>query len=269
MSDLLVFFRGVESSQLADPGQQLTQVLVFRKKLEEDKQHLYEVFDELDDFKQRLRKHMANWVLRHEQDQPLGTSVPEPTQLPLTFTVDIVAAESPEPEDVSATRPELDEAERLADQGQLTEAETDFARSIVGEPDPDAFNRYGHFLLRVGRLSKAETMYERVLELAESSGDELWKANAYGNLGLIYQKRGEFERAGEMLCQALLIFESLAGTKGMATAHCALGWNFQKQNDLERARAAWWQARDRYSGMDDLGMVEKVEAWIRRPAALW
>ena len=93
--------------------------------------------------------------------------------------------------------PELDKAERLAKEGQLTDAEVIFARAISSTSDPAAFIRYGDFLNRVGRLVQAEEMYRKVLGLSGSDKDE-WSARAYGNLGVIFRIRGDLEQAEEL-----------------------------------------------------------------------
>ncbi len=224
LSDLVVFFRAPDPRQIADPGPQLERVLAFKEDLEASKRHLFTVFDELNLFQRRLRRHLAAWVYAHEQRKPLGPSALIPLE-PLP--------DRPQDDDVRRN-PALEEAERLAGAGRLTEAEAIFARSIAGGSDPDAFNRYGHFLSHIGRLAQAEVMYERVLELAERAGEE-WSGKGYGNLGLIYKTRGDLHRAEEMHHKALVIAERLGSRVGMAIQYSNLGVLYRERGELENA----------------------------------
>ena len=130
--------------------------------------------------------------------------------------------------------PELDKAERLAEEGQLTDAEVIFARAISSASDPTAFIRYGDFLNRVGRLVQAEEMYRKVLGLSGPDKDE-WTAAAYGGLGLIAGSRGHLDQAEELHRKSLQINEQLGHREGMATAYGNLGGIAQTRSDLEQA----------------------------------
>ena len=227
MSDMVVLFKAVDPAQLANPGAQLKKVLKFKKRLERIKEHYFGEFDELRLFRQLLRKQLAAWVRAHEQEDRLGPAPVYPTTDDSTAAEPVEYGETPGNSD-------LDQAQQLADEGRLTDAEAIFARLIVAENDPDAFNRYGHFLKRVGRLAQAEVMYQRVLKLAETSGEE-WSAIAYGNLGVIYRIRGELDQAEEMQREALEINEQLGRREGMATAYGSLGNIYRIRGELDQA----------------------------------
>ena len=137
--------------------------------------------------------------------------------------------------------PELDKAERLAEEGQLTDAEVIFARAISSASDPAAFIRYGDFLNRVGRLVQAEEMYRKVLGLSGPDKDE-WSARAYGNLGAISQIRGDFEQAEELYRKALQIAEQLGHREWSATAYGSLGIIARIRGDFEQAEELYRKA---------------------------
>ena len=137
--------------------------------------------------------------------------------------------------------PELDKAERLAEEGQLTDAEVIFARAISSARDPAAFLRYGDFLNRVGRLVQAEEMYRKVLGLSGSDKDE-WSARAYGNLGDIARIRGDFEQAEELHRKALQIHEQLGHREGVAANYRSLGDIAETRGDFEQAEELYRKA---------------------------
>ncbi len=129
----------------------------------------------------------------------------------------------------------LTEAKRLANDGKLTEAETLFARTVVGRRDQNAYNRYGNFLARVGRLAQAEDMYKSVFDAAELTDDDTWRAIAYGNLGNIYQTRGELDKSEQMYHKAMEIDERLGRQEGMADQYGNLGLIYWKRGELDKA----------------------------------
>jgi len=64
--------------------------------------------------------------------------------------------------------------------------------------DLDAINYEGRIHLLRGELDQAVESYSRIIEIALAQKDEMWKAIAFGNLGLIYLTRGDLDRAEEM-----------------------------------------------------------------------
>ena len=191
MRQLVAFFKAVEQSKLSDPGEQLNKVLEFKRELESSKRLLFSTFDEISSFEQQLRRHLAKWVREHEQGRTgKATGTQHPAVDAATAIMPLnTSTQEPRAATQSQRSEILVEAERLANQGRITDAETLFARAIAKGNDPDAFNSYGGLLLRVGRLAQAQVMFERVLELAEGSG-ESWKGIAYGNLGQLYRPGG-------------------------------------------------------------------------------
>lgn len=240
MREVVVFFKWVDPQQLADPGPQLQKVLEFRRRLEESKEHLFMTFDEPLLFRSTLRRYLARWVHAYERGvleprkvvQPAAPIEEEPSHVPL-----------------------LEEAERLADEGRLTDAEALFAKSIVAGSDPEAFNRYGHFLRRFDRLAQAKVMYERVVDLGKDCGAE-WMAKGYGNLGVVYQIRSEDEHAEEMFLKAKEIYERLDRHDGVADQYSNLGLVYQTRGQLDRAEQAFLRAMDIYRELGHQGLAD-------------
>jgi tetratricopeptide (TPR) repeat protein len=218
LREIAVFFKGVSSAQLNDPGPQLKNVLRFREKLETSRELLFRAFDREAEFERHLRGLLAQWRRDHE-DGNLGkgrSGSPRPPLMPPPS--DEISA----PKSTSPNQALLEEAWRCAEAGRLTEAETLFARAVARGDDPEGFRGYGAFLLRAGRRAQAEVMFDRILELASAS-DKTWQAIAYGNIGLVRELSGDFAGAEEMHRKSLAIHQELGRLDGMAQVQNNLG----------------------------------------------
>ena len=245
MRHRVVFFKQLSPDQLANPDTQLKRVLKFKQQAERDRQPLFHTLDDLRAFERMIRKLLARWLTDHERETLEKVRGPGPTeeteQLPSTADVSDEMAEPTEVAEPSETaaaerqRGLLADADRLADAGQLVEAEQMFAQAVVDGEDWIAFNRYGHFLRRLDRLTHAEAMYQRVLELAENRANEIARSLAYGNLGLVYNSRGDLDRAEEMIRRSLEIDERLGRQEGMANAYGNLGMVYRARGELDQA----------------------------------
>src|SRR5207245_477858 len=65
MKDIVVMFKGVDPRQLSDPGDQLQQVLGFKRALEDQKAILFATFDSGEEFERDLRSHLFRWIREH------------------------------------------------------------------------------------------------------------------------------------------------------------------------------------------------------------
>jgi len=275
MQQIVHFFKGVDPRHLADPGKQLQQVLDHKKKIE--RTHFYGTFDSINEFQERLRRQLAQWLRDHENGRSKDTKN-APVQ-PMHSTTDGLGLGPPATELSASAVMEipaaLKDAWKLADDGNLTEAEAKFAQAVARGDDAAAFIEYGKFLARIGRLTQAEVMFQRAIELADTNGDsksaahatrrlgvlrmntgtlteaeeltirsaELAKksgaddalADAYGSLGLIYRTRGDLDQAETMFQQALAIDEKLGRLEGMARGNGNLGVIYRTRGDLDGA----------------------------------
>jgi tetratricopeptide (TPR) repeat protein len=233
MRHIVALFKAVDPSKLSDPGDQLKKVLEFKRDLEISKKILFKTFDETSEFQKTLRSHLANWVREHEQErgEPKRISEVAPSGSSLSAIDAVQLSEDP------IANPLVKKAENLARQGRLTDAEVAFAKAIATGDDPDACNRYGVFLHRMGRLKQAELMYERVLNLG-GRGSPKWKAIGYSNLGRVYAERGELDRAVDMHRRSLTLEKRLGRDKGIVLSHINIGVTFLTRSDEEQA-ARW------------------------------
>lgn len=211
MREIVAFFKAVDPSKLSDPGEQLQKVLDFKRELERQKMMLFSTFDNSAGFTHQLRRHLAKWVRDHEREKAGRPSdgparrVTEPPIPPLSSPAPSAATEA------SSGRQLLERAEWLANSGHITDAETLFARATAKGDDPIAFIRYGIFLTRLGRVSQAQVMYERVRELA-GSGEES-----------IHRLRGELDESERMILQSLAIHERMNNQEEIANDLGKLG----------------------------------------------
>lgn len=228
MRQVLAFFKAVDPSKFSDPGPQLEQVLKFKSELEASRRILHTTFDEISVFQKHLRAQLARWVRDHGTGDLKKAGIVEQPYSALDRSLELAA-----PGRNADSSLDLKEAHSLASQGRLTEAETKYARAIARGGSPDAFNRYGHFLVRGGRLSQAQVMYERVLELTPS--DPTWQASAYSSLGLIHRIRGDHSQAEVMFRKSLEIEKRLNHPEGMADQYANIGIILKRLGDLDEA----------------------------------
>ena len=70
--DLWIFFKDVDADSSEDPGQQLRQVLAFRRRLESEQQVLYKNFADESDFYAKFNTHLLRHLLALQLEKPHG-----------------------------------------------------------------------------------------------------------------------------------------------------------------------------------------------------
>jgi tetratricopeptide (TPR) repeat protein len=119
-----------------------------------------------------------------------------------------------------------------------TDIALEVVTEILGELPDDLFalNQRGRIHGMLGNLEKAESDYQRVLELASETGDDPALATALGNLGLIHQARDELDEAEGMHLKSLEIAEKL-GLQQIVASQCGnLGLVYIGKNKLDEAK---------------------------------
>lgn len=187
MRQIVIAFKGVDPRQLSDPGAQLQQVLDFKKDLEKSKTHLFKTFDTIEEFCKLLRKHLAEW-LRNQEKMNAGVSTPEPISVEPVLEIELDDNNQSRVSHLGST---TEVAWKLANEGQLIEAEVEFAKRTIGQQDPYALVGYGRFLAKLGRQQQAKVMFEGAVNIATSQKDEKAIAYAYGGLGDLLHIRGD------------------------------------------------------------------------------
>jgi tetratricopeptide (TPR) repeat protein len=225
MRETVPFFKTVSERQLRDPGDELQRVQQFRQRVEFERTTRFDVFSTVDDFKQRLRRHLSRWLVDHEHEHrsPVTLATPVPNDLP----------DARPTEREWASPPSLD--------------------------DPDGLNQFGLNIQREGMLKEAETLHLRALELADENDRDDAAAVALGHLGIIYQMQHELDKAESAFSRALDMFETLQKDKGLAAVYSGLGTVYLARNDLDKAQAMFSRALDLEV---KLGRVQgKVACW--------
>ena len=182
LREIAAFFKAPDPRQMSDPGDQLRKVLDFKRQLERTKELLFRTFDDVSSFQRDLQGLLAKWIRAHEQGEKgstikLAPGEPsiEPPPAGLLPTASVTAGLT----HLDRSREVLEEAERLAAQGRLTDAEMLFARAMAKDNEPGTALQYARFLRRLGRFSQAQAMLEGILERPTAAGEEHWKAGAY------------------------------------------------------------------------------------------
>jgi hypothetical protein len=178
MREIVVLFKNLDPAELRDPGPQLNKVLEFRKHLENETSFLFEVFDELSNFQQRLRRHLAGWVRNHEREEegqpPVDLVTSATARRPTT-----VERAIPVPRESGSAA--VRDAKALAQAGHVTQAEQALARVMVidherapSDETLEAMVRYGDLQLQVHSYAAAEEVFKQLLEIAREHGTSDW-----------------------------------------------------------------------------------------------
>jgi len=73
IKNIALFFREIDAGKLADPGEQLKAVLLFRNQIEREKQYLYKNYSSIDQFRDLLVEHLESWRREHIKTQAFST----------------------------------------------------------------------------------------------------------------------------------------------------------------------------------------------------
>jgi tetratricopeptide (TPR) repeat protein len=239
MRQIVCFFKSVDPRQLADPGEQLKKVIEFKKERQTNKDLLYHEFDTTKLFQHWLRKYLAQWVIDHEKGKDISPKTSKPP-LPIApqdegpfVIVDKTSTDNLTTDQANV----LKEAQSLANQGKLVEAEEIFSKIAISTNAPEAIKQYGIFLLNDGRLKQSETMVEKLFQIGQTTKNDHWIADSCRLFGIIYRIQGDLKKAEEMLLKASDLFGQLGDQNGLAQCLVGLGQiyrlgNFKKSEEL-------------------------------------
>lgn len=268
MEELLVFFRSVETERMSDPGQQLQQVLAFRKKLEAERLLLFHQFETARDFEDKLRVFLADWVRAHERGERksqklAGASVIAPPQLEPAQRASAVGQPSLALQPVNR----LEEAAAFARSGQATDAEAIYAELAAPNNDPLALLQYGDFLWKLKRKSQADVIYRRAVETATRAGDDLIIGQARLKLGYFLSKKDDLTEAVAELKTALNLLLSVGSPSDVALAQLRLGEVFAEQDHADAARILYDAAMEALGEGGDPGVRADICAAMAQSRA--
>lgn len=249
MREIVLFFKAVDAKMLADPGEQLKQVLTFREEREKKKDFLFSLVDSVDNFSVALGRHLADWVRNHEKNTSKSfrqeTDDGYKLRLFLKESKNIGISSNTTEEDL------LRKAELLAEQGKQLDAELMFSKLVVSEQSPIAIARFGRFLRKSGQHSRAKSVVERSIELAKLNGDSRAQAYALRQKARIHEFSGELGEALSAYHKALVIYEDCDDYEGQARTLRDIASIYRKQGHLEQAEKELVRAKKLYQALEN------------------
>ncbi|MEM8600384.1 MAG: tetratricopeptide repeat protein [Bacteroidota bacterium] len=239
--DIQLYFKSVSKDRLADPGDQLKRVLAFRKRIEAERNYLYDTYAD-GEWRQTLLVNLCAWLDGWDEDDAKPTLPPGPhpaRQRELERQIEALqreleALKSEQGQEVARL---AQRAHGYAQRGELTKAEILFAELADEETNPDVLNQLGLFYRQTGDLDGARSTFEQMARVAEAEQDPEAQAIAYGNLGLVLRTRGDLSGAEAMHRKALTLNEQLGRVEGMASQYGNLGLVLRTRGDLDGAEA--------------------------------
>lgn len=102
-----------------------------------------------------------------------------------------------------------EEASEFSKNGMLEHARQKFVKLVSDTSNLRILFLAYEFFYRTGDLNSAEMVMEHGLDLSGPDNQSAEKAAAYGNLGLVYKTRGDLDRAESMYEKSIELFELL------------------------------------------------------------
>lgn len=253
--DIVVFFKGIEASQLSKPDSQLQEVLQFKNGIEKSKELTYRMIDDSQELTRFLRRLLDEWTDSYETKQACQISDP----MKLTF-------EEPE-QIIELSEPDLlARAEQFEQDGLLTQAEMLFAHASVSH-GIDAKVAFARFLRRTGRLAGALKVNDEILQqpalLVDDSMTALvLRAKVLTNMGVIQRKQGDLSGSEQRIREGLQTIEPVNpkdAADSRAYALDNLGLTLRRQGRNDEAAAAYGEALALRREMgDDFGAAKSL-----------
>jgi hypothetical protein len=153
--EIFCFFKQVELSALADPGEQLVKVLDFRRTLEKSGQILYRTFATVNELVSQLEQHLLAFA-RGE--------VPAPRTITRRIQLPILADHEPE-RGLAQDLALAEQAASAARNGHAEEAALLFARLSQTSRNIQVLEAARTFFLELGNVDAAQSLLERKLTL--------------------------------------------------------------------------------------------------------
>ena len=89
-------------------------------------------------------------------------------------------------------------------------------------------------------------------------------ASHYGNLGILYRRRGELDRAREMYRKSLAIEEDLGRKEGMASDYGNLGILYADKGELDQAEEMYQKSLTLFRELGAADRIAQVERLLRK-----
>ncbi|MEL6864703.1 MAG: tetratricopeptide repeat protein, partial [Bacteroidota bacterium] len=116
---------------------------------------------------------------------------------------------------------------------------TDSLRQVIntqtGEEKVNSMNQLVRVFIEADNLGEAEQMSLKAMEQCERVGYQLGLANAYDNMGLVFQAKFDYTNAMKQFVEALKIRNKVNDQKGIAASKNNIGKVFYLQEDIKSA----------------------------------
>ncbi|MGD8454094.1 MAG: tetratricopeptide repeat protein [Phycisphaerae bacterium] len=263
--EIFVFFKHVDAESMGDPGPQLAKILRFRRELEQSRNVLYRFFEDEDDFRQEIDRHLRAYA---KGKLPKADADRDKIILPIEYRKRVEQAEAEarkeakraekarQHAEAQAARAEelalttARQAAQAALDGHAEEARQAFARALQGTSNLTILSLALEFYNRTGDLAQAEEISERCLAVSGRDSQTADTAAAWCNLGVIYHKRGDLQRAEEMHRKSLEIAEALDDREVVATNCVNLGVIGWRRGELDHAEELHLKAMGIYQELE-------------------
>ena len=126
--------------------------------------------------------------------------------------------------------------------------------------DLEALTLKGWIYKLEGHLDMAQQIFTRVLEHREDNSVE--QAQAYANLGNVYQTADNLSKASKYYRKSLEIHIANENFDGEATDYANLGYVYKVRENFEKARKYLKLSLKHFTEIGATPMIEKIQNWI-------
>jgi hypothetical protein len=232
---LLVYFRDVPNHLLKTPDRQTASALVFRDRVERDKNIPCFWFDSEVMLRRMLTDHLAQWRVGHLPGKPIVDDMPDHRRRLAGWRRAIAGGTG----DKTGAFRLAQRALAYAGEGRFTKACRCFACAVDVAIEPYLVNEYGLFLKQNGLMEKAREQFEELAQLGQFLGDELVLASACRHLGDIAFRTDRLAEAEQYYDQALKGESKLDRTAKQAMLYQERGQLYLRQQAPAKAVEAF------------------------------
>ncbi len=180
-----IFFKNVDAASLADQGPELTKVMTFKKKLENERHVIYRPFNTETDFGKEIERHLKAFA--SGEPKTLSQDSRE-IYLPKAKAVDLSLVKANQ-EELTLARAAVE----AADQGRIEDARILFAKATEGTTNPSILELAAEFFRQLWDLENASRLVQRQAAITQ---DRMVAAQHFLALvpsGLVTEVREQFE----------------------------------------------------------------------------
>ncbi len=208
--NIALFFKAVDPGKLADPGDQLKQVLAFKKAIEEEKRYLFKQYATLDEFVHTLDGHLAGWLKDHGRPSS-GLSVSDPITTTPAAGKSTITAPTFDYWIAEATRGvDTDNADHIASLVFASKAADAATSDLEWAKAKNVWSIAQFYLGKLDESMSAFTAIEERFLFSLDADRRSWRAKALFNRGFVLSALGRED-------DAIAVYDDLLACFGAAT----------------------------------------------------